>query len=339
MPPELAAGREDGVTPAADVFGLGAILYYLLTGRPPYQGGSTPEVLRQAQRARPDPPRRVNPKVPAALDRICRRALSADPGDRHPTAAALAEDLRRYLDRPRRLRRWLAGAAAAAVPAVAVVLLFLVRPARQAEPPRPLQDDRLVLWIWSKDGSKKGLRIGVDPGALPARAGDQIRVEVRLNQPAHVYLLALGAQGGVTPLYPWHRDAGHLDGTVDDPPPAVPPQSEVVWPTMESELGLPLDDRDGLETVLLLARREPFASSLAGLIGPLPLPPAPLRHDQEFALRGGDPGQAIDAIRLDAHRGFQKDLAEIDEPLEKLLARLRPQFELLRAVRFAHRGR
>jgi Domain of unknown function (DUF4384) len=278
--------------------------------------------------------------VPAALDRICRRALHADPRERYPTAAALADDLRRYLERPLRLRRWLAGGAAALL-ALAAVAAFLFRPPGQGDAPRALQDDRLVLRIWSPDGSKKGLRIGVDPGALPARRDDQIRAEVRLNQPAHIYLLALSAQGEVTPLYPWHRDVRTLERTLNDAPPVVPPQAELTWPSEESVQGLVLDEKNGLETIMLLARRTPLPAdaSLAELVGPLPLPAAPLGHREEFVLRGGDEGQGVDAVRFDLHRGFQKDLRDIDEPLEQLLGRLHGEFELLRAVRFAHQGR
>jgi hypothetical protein len=198
-----------------------------------------------------------------------------------------------------------------------------------------------VLRIWSKDGTKKGLRIGVDPGALPARPDDQIRAEVRLNQPAHIYLLALSAQGDVTPLYPWHRDVRKLDRTLNDPPPVVAPQKELTWPSEESAQGLPLDDRSGLETIVLLARRAPLPAdvSLAELVGPQPLPPAPLGHREEFVLRGGDDSEGVDAVRFDLHRGFQRNLRDIDEPLEQLLGRLHGEFELLRAVRFAHQGR
>jgi hypothetical protein len=204
----------------------------------------------------------------------------------------------------------------------------------------PLQDDRLVLRIWSKDGRHKGSRLG-DPGTLPARPGDQLRTEVRLNQPAYIYLLALDSQGEVTPLYPWHRDVTKLGKTIDDPPPVVLPQRELIWPSLESGMGLPLDDHSGLETILLLARRAPLPGNvrLASLMGPLPLPPAPLRDLEEFVLRGSGESESAEALRVDRHRGFKTELAKIDEPVEQLLGRLRPEFELLRAVRFAHQGR
>src|SRR5262249_55168723 len=131
-------------------------------------------------------------------------------------AAALEQELRRYLDRPRWLLLGAAVLAAAVLLAgvVAVAAFWPRHPAEQVaagpatEPTTPLsgalQDDRLQVRIWSPDGTKMGLPLGTDPRALPARKGEQVRAEVRLNQPAHVYLLALDAEGNVLPLYPWH---------------------------------------------------------------------------------------------------------------------------------------
>src|SRR5262249_22817249 len=80
MPPEQARGEAERVGPPTDVFGLGAILYQLLTGRPPYVGESAAAVREQARQGRVRPPRQLNPRVPRALQRICLKALAADPG-------------------------------------------------------------------------------------------------------------------------------------------------------------------------------------------------------------------------------------------------------------------
>jgi formylglycine-generating enzyme required for sulfatase activity/mono/diheme cytochrome c family protein len=134
MAPEQAAGQTDAVGPGTDVFGLGAILYALLTARPPFRGDTLSEVLRAAKAGRTPPPRQLNGRVPPALERICLTALAADPRQRYPSAAALARDLRRYLARPRR-RAWgavaLAGVLAAATP---VWLPGLTGPAGSGEP-------------------------------------------------------------------------------------------------------------------------------------------------------------------------------------------------------------
>lgn len=97
MAPEQASGQTRRVGPAADVYSLGAILYELLTGRAPFRGASSIEVLDQVRFQKPVRPRRLQPEVPAALEAICLRCLEKQAEERYTSAAALRQDLRLFL--------------------------------------------------------------------------------------------------------------------------------------------------------------------------------------------------------------------------------------------------
>ena len=114
MAPEQISGEE--TTPATDIYSLGAVFYQILTGRPPFRGGGVAETLEQVLERDPVPPRQLRSSIPRELEFICLRCLEKDPRKRYPTAAALAADLKRYLEGEdllagptslvTRLRRW-----------------------------------------------------------------------------------------------------------------------------------------------------------------------------------------------------------------------------------------
>jgi tetratricopeptide (TPR) repeat protein/tRNA A-37 threonylcarbamoyl transferase component Bud32 len=98
MAPEQAQGLTHQMGPPADIYALGAILYEMLTGRPPFMGSSLMETLHQVVYDDVVPPSRIQPRIARDLETICLKCLERPPQKRYATAAALADDLRRYLD-------------------------------------------------------------------------------------------------------------------------------------------------------------------------------------------------------------------------------------------------
>jgi hypothetical protein len=344
MPPEQARGEPDRLGPHSDVFGLGAIFYEMLTGQPPYDATDRVALWDRARQGQIVPVRQLNPRVPRRLEAICMKALAADPAKRYPNARSLERALRGYLLRPKLA---LAGVALVllAVGIAVVVAALIGRPQTslgtatlQTFLQTPLAGE-LTVNVWSPNGNKPGMTLD-QPGALPVRTGEMLRVNVKLNQPAYTYLILLDSRGDVHPLHPWKPARGFRES-----PAKARAIQELSLPENTPDKGWALDEHDGLETFLLLVRRTPLPDDydLAARIGKYPA--APLRHPQEFVVRGaGDDGSNVDR---DLHRSLDSDVTKrglnleakrIDEPLLQVFDRLRPDFELIRAVRFAHVG-
>src|SRR5437773_11582566 len=95
MAPAQAMGHNAAISSATDVYGLGAVLYQLLTGQPPFAGGTTYETIKLLLDAEPRQPRLLNPKIDRDLSTICLKCLEKDPKRRYSSALALAEEDRK----------------------------------------------------------------------------------------------------------------------------------------------------------------------------------------------------------------------------------------------------
>jgi serine/threonine-protein kinase len=178
MSPEQARGETSHLGPQSDVYSLGATLYCLLTGRPPYDGDDIGELLRRVQRGEFPPPRQLDPAIDQALEAVCRKAMALEPEGRYLTPKALADDVERWMaDEPvsawrepwrRRAQRWLArhrslvASAAAALLIVAVIsatAAILIEGARRREA-KALQarTNALAAEVQAKDEADRRLK-------------------------------------------------------------------------------------------------------------------------------------------------------------------------------------
>jgi serine/threonine protein kinase len=245
MSPEQALGRADRIGPRTDIFGLGGLLYHLLTQRPLYLGVSRQSVLRQAMKAEYVPVREVNRRVPRSLERICRKALAADPERRYRTAVELERALRRFL-----ARRWIAAACLIVLSMMAVALVAPGVLAPRVErstivdsSPTPLRIDALkVEHFGLRDGSWQALGpIGLSQ--RPVFEGDEVRVSADLDAPACSYLIALNPDGMVQLCLPTKA--------------SEPPERSAEIHFEESTY-FPLSDGPGLQAFVVVSSRLPL---------------------------------------------------------------------------------
>ncbi len=220
---------------------------------------------------------------------------------------------------------------------VPVYLRQSVRPAPRAKAPGPVEplSGELSVQVWSPKGQgpKQGWRVE-DSESLPVMNGEEVHLQVRLNRAAYVYLLWVTSEGKVLPLYLWTTPKLGFASPLPDPTPAT-----VVDCPAQLDGGWRVTGESGLETALLLASDTPLPRNVAldREIGRLP---AARRFNlREVVWLEYAQGRPV-AHRFDPnHRDLNLDEPQrIDDPLLKMMERLRPHFGLLKAVRFAHQG-
>jgi hypothetical protein len=208
MAPEQARVESDRIDSRTDIFGIGGVLYYLLTGHPPYEGATRAEVLERAKKHDIPPPRSLEPTIPAALESVCLKALAAAPGERYATAGEFAAALRKAAEpepvpatgparRPDRMRRRLLVAVGCGL--LALAGWYGAREPVSAIVARPLQANISVNHFRELgDGRRVRDQGPITADSLarnPPHLKDSVRVHVELTRPAHVLLIALNPDG------------------------------------------------------------------------------------------------------------------------------------------------
>lgn len=194
MAPEQARKEVEKIGPASDVFGLGGVLYFLLTGKAPFEGDNPLLVRQRACEGAVDFAALEAARVPRPLAAICRRALAADPAQRYPSARAMAADLERWLNRSR-FKPFLLAGVAIFVAVVAGFFLFWPRSSPLPENRQPLPEgpQPLIEQVTkAKDGTLGSLyrvpRLGV---------GDRCKIFCDVPRGSTVALFAVDSQGKV----------------------------------------------------------------------------------------------------------------------------------------------
>jgi serine/threonine-protein kinase len=263
MAPEQARDQWERIDGRTDVFGLGAVLYALLTGQSPHPGATLAETLKHARQGAVTPPRALKPSIPRSLERIVLKAMAADSLRRYASAAELRQALRQ--ERLGRLRRrvtaGLAGLATLILVAAAPLWIWWTRAGGRVAGGRVAgrRDDRsirvtaLVVERFEDLGPEQPPRVcgALGDRSFEAAQRDLVRVSAALSEPVHCFLVALNPDGSVQLCYPL-GPSGEPDETV-----APPATDRIDYPAIITRY-FPLTEGRGAQAFVLFAAREPL---------------------------------------------------------------------------------
>ncbi len=324
MAPEQARGENERVGPRSDLFGLGGVLYFLLTGRAPYQGSDLYATLEEARRCAWDRKPLARGAIPPRLAEVCARAMAADPAERSRSAEEMAAELE-ALARPSRRPVLLAAALAAVLLGVGLLVFLFTRtsdnvpspgggpavgPGRSAVVPADSAFS-LSVRFWREDGGPFDLL-----QAAPLRTGDDVIIRGKIPAGLHGSLFLLDG-------------AGKLEHLLDRP------AGEFRFPAQENS-SVPVRGPAGTECLLLCARASGPATvgelqPLCGKAGPWPALPKPvvLRMDRQKVYPPNVRGFGAPKARVDP-------VAEVERRLEDLRVRLGERFAYVNALAYWH---
>ena len=322
MAPEQARGETKRVGEASDIFGLGGVLYFLLTGKSPFGGGTRQEQWRRASQCEFDRNALRAKGLPRRLERIVLKAMAAEPADRYASADQMADALDDFSRRPRRLAL---EAGTLLLAALAVMLWsWWPRPVSESQanttlvpapPPNPaLKIESLQVELHPRaPGDPDGV-IGVN--VFAGRVDQDVRVQFRLSMPAYCFLIALNPNGEIQPCYP-RRSADRPSAT-----------TLIDFPN-EPGSGFGLTEGMGTQVFVLVASTKPLPSydEWSKALGELPW--KPVQTDTVWRYDGR-------RFESDHERGGIRPLADLPSPLDAACRVLQagPGVEAIRAMAF-----
>jgi serine/threonine protein kinase len=315
MAPEQARGEVDRVGPAADIHALGALLYYLLTRRPPISGGSRSEIYERVRRGAIDTGPLESSAASRRLRQICLKALAPEPAGRFATANELARQLDRVARGPRRAIT--IGASLLLFTLLLFVLALKLWSHHSLAPLAHVEEDQELVHIVGRD-RPYDLR-----EALPLRSGDQLRLSCKIPHGTCPSMFWLDSEGAVTELTP-----EVMTGETTD---------SLRYPPAGAKDAVRLEGSPGTEFLLVCARpNKPFArreiEAILGAGGPLPALP------EKVILRLKSDGvEASGPSGLRSISGpVESDLSAALSPLRRLQRKLRAGTSFLSGIAFPH---